>query len=97
MPSFVPRQRKHKVLERLTLDEKQSRLGVPVKKTESVFASETVTEEKRKIVETGSCTPQPKASGKKKKRLDKYIVKFPFCGMSLIDHQVTNLPPRTPN
>ncbi|KAI9789891.1 MAG: putative ATP-dependent RNA helicase DHR1 [Candelina submexicana] len=73
MPRFVPRQRKHKVLQR------QQRHGVPTaplgdsNAAEILPVSKSEKEEKRRRLKEELRAQQPKISSKKQKRLDKYI------------------------
>ncbi|KAI9697999.1 MAG: putative ATP-dependent RNA helicase DHR1 [Candelina mexicana] len=73
MPRFVPRQRKHKVLQR------QQRHGVPTAPMGDSNAAEILPvskgekEEKRRRLREELRAQQPKISSKKQKRLDKYI------------------------
>jgi ATP-dependent RNA helicase DHX37/DHR1 len=75
MPRFVPRQRKHKVLRR-TNDSSQT----PTKSVDDSNAAELVPlsqrerDEKKRALKEELKAQQPKMSGKKQKRLEKYIV-----------------------
>ncbi|KAF2128812.1 DEAH-box RNA helicase-like protein [Dothidotthia symphoricarpi CBS 119687] len=71
MPKFVPRQRKHKVLAR----RKQSHDYAPEANAEEILPREEQerAEKKQALKEELTREAQGKISGKKKKRLDKYI------------------------
>ncbi|KAI1911748.1 putative ATP-dependent RNA helicase DHR1 [Ophidiomyces ophidiicola] len=69
MPKFVPRQRKHKVLVR----EKKPTQARDSNVTEIQPISKSEREEKKRILREELAAQQPKISGKKQKRLDKYI------------------------
>lgn len=73
MPKFVPRQRKHKVLAR----RKQSHDYAPDANAEEILPREEQerAEKKQALKEELTREAQGKISGKKKKRLDKYIVR----------------------
>ena len=77
MPKFVPRQRKHKVRKRQ--EQNDGKLGVPVSSdsnaAEILPVSFTEKEEKRRDMRNALREQQPKASSKKQKRLEKYIVR----------------------
>ncbi len=72
MPRFVPRQRKHKVRNRL----EQARGNIDVSTGNDSNAAEilatTITEKEKKRQDM----QQPKIPSKKQKRLDKYIVRI---------------------
>ncbi|KAK3062567.1 hypothetical protein LTS18_003797, partial [Coniosporium uncinatum] len=74
MPKFVPRQRKHKARAREASANPATNNGDP-NATEIVPASQAEKEERRRILREELRTQQPKVSGKKQKRLDKYIDK----------------------
>ena len=80
MPRFVPRQRKHKVRKRLEQD--GGTVCVPTSMdsnaVEILPTSVTEKERKRQDMRNALRVGQPKVSGKKQKRLDKYIV----CSLS---------------
>ncbi|TPX20374.1 putative ATP-dependent RNA helicase DHR1 [Coccidioides immitis] len=70
MPKFVPRQRKHKVLAR------EGKAALPQEDTnaaEVLPVSKVEREEKLRLLREELRAQQPKISGKKQKRLDKYI------------------------
>lgn len=78
MPPFVPRQRKHRV---------RQRLEQPSAKTNSEFNPNVIEilppdkrerEERRQALRTELRGQKNKISSKKQKRLDKYIVKLRF-------------------
>lgn len=70
MPKFVPRQRKHKARAR----ENQPKLSQDTNATEVAPVSKEEKEERRRKLREELRAQQPKISGKKQKRLDKYIV-----------------------
>ncbi|KAM5475201.1 putative ATP-dependent RNA helicase DHR1 [Microsporum audouinii] len=69
MPKFVPRQRKHKARAR----ENQPKLSQDTNATEVAPVSKEEKEERRRKLREELRAQQPKISGKKQKRLDKYI------------------------
>lgn len=76
MPKFVPRERKHKVRQRLAQqggeNEANDLAAADPNAVEILPSSEK--EKKKQELKTAIQAQQPKISGKKKKRLDKYIV-----------------------
>ena len=76
MPKFVPRQRKHKVRKRL--EQNGGNKGVPTgndsNAAEILLLNATEKEKKRQDMKMALRAQQTKVSGKKQKRLDKYIV-----------------------
>ena len=74
MPKFVPRQRKHRVRERLKHDGADSRLTRDSNPLETVPIISNGKEEERQRRNYAIRAEQPTMSSKKKKRLDKYIV-----------------------
>ena len=76
MAKFVPRQRKHKVRKRL--EQNAGKLGIPASSdsnaVELLPVNATENEKKRQDMRNALREQQPKASGKKQKRLEKYIV-----------------------
>lgn len=74
MPKFVPRQRKHRVKERLTRHGHEPEKTLDSNPTEIVPSSKNEKEEKRQSMKAALRSQQPVMSSKKKKRLDKYIV-----------------------
>ncbi|KAK3060618.1 hypothetical protein LTS18_008131, partial [Coniosporium uncinatum] len=74
MPKFVPRQRKRKARAREASANPATNNGDP-NATEIVPASQAEKEERRRILREELRVQQPKVSGKKQKRLDKYIDK----------------------
>jgi ATP-dependent RNA helicase DHX37/DHR1 len=80
MPKFVPRQRKHKVLARQKASGglHEDNAGNDANATEILPAEKREREERKsKMREELAREAQGKMSGKKKKRLDKYIVRSP--------------------
>lgn len=78
MPKFVPRQRKHKVLARQKQNESvgDAKGAVDANAAEIIPAEQRAREErKRALREELTRETSGKMSGKKKKRLDKYIVR----------------------
>ncbi|KAF2084376.1 P-loop containing nucleoside triphosphate hydrolase protein [Saccharata proteae CBS 121410] len=76
MPKFVPRQRKHKVLARQQREGTTNDVGVDgadANAAEIMPASKTEREEKRRKLREELKAEKGKMSGKKQKRLDKYI------------------------
>lgn len=75
MPKFVPRERKHKVRQRLEQQGGENGantlLAADPNAVEILHSNE---KEKKQELKTALQAQQPKISGKKKKRLDKYIV-----------------------
>lgn len=84
MPPFVPRQRKHKVRERLSRNEKNAGSNAQLIATETVFSNETAEDKKSNALKNALNIQQQKMSSKKKKRLEKYIVMSIFCGVRRI-------------
>lgn len=84
MPPFVPRQRKHKVRERLSRNEKNAGSNAHSIATETVFSNETAKDTKSNAIKSALNIQQQKTSSKKKKRLEKYIVMSIFCGVRRI-------------
>ena len=74
MPKFVPRQRKHKVLQRTKNDRPSSATGGDSNPMEILPSEKAQQEEKRREIKAQLRAQQPKMSAKKQKRLDKYIV-----------------------
>jgi len=72
MVPFVPRQRKHKVRQRLEGKER-GRSGDETNALE-ITPSFTQKEERKKAIKNASRSEQPKMSSRKQKRLDMYIV-----------------------
>ena len=83
MPKFVPRQRKHKVLRR-TNGGKDATPALDSNALELLPASQREREEKRRKLKEELRAQQPKMSGKKQKRLDKYIVSVIFVCVETI-------------
>ena len=77
MPKFVPRQRKHKVRKRLEQggDDLSVRISSDSNAAEILPVTVTEKEKKRQDLKNALRVQQPKASSKKQKRLDKYIVR----------------------
>lgn len=84
MPPFVPRQRKHKVRERLSRNEKNAGSNAQSFATETMFSNETAEDRKSNTIKNTLNIQQQKMSSKKKKRLEKYIVMSIFCGVRRI-------------
>ena len=79
MAKFVPRQRKHKVLQRQK-DKARRRStdgGEDTNAEEIPSAWEAQRQAKKRELKDAAKAAQPTMSGKKKKRLDKYIVRKP--------------------
>ncbi len=76
MPKFVPRQRKHKVRDRLKQDGGYSGVNNDSNTVEIVPTTNDEKEEKRRRIKDAIRAQQPIMSIKKKKRLDKYIVRL---------------------
>ena len=74
MPKFVPRQRKHKVLQRTKNDRPTPGTGEDSNPVEILPVDKAQHEEKRRELKAQLRAQQPKVSSKKQKRLDKYIV-----------------------
>ena len=76
MPKFIPRQRKHKVIQRQKTSSNRS--NAPdhgdTNAVEILSSPQTEKEKKRAELKTAIHAEQPHVSSKKKKRLDKYIV-----------------------
>ena len=97
MPKFVPRQRKHKVRERLGQDGGNSGVTKDSNALEIGPDDNNEKEEKRKRMKDAIRAKQPVMSSKKKKRLDKYIVR-PRSGCSKnVILQADRKPSRTTN
>lgn len=74
MPLFVPRQRKHRVIQRLAHNDRKTEPTLDTNTIEILPASKREQEEKRNILRAELRGHQQKISSKKQKRLDKYIV-----------------------
>ena len=75
MAKFVPRQRKHKVLRRNNGSSHRTSASVEDSNTaEIVPLSQRDREDKKRRLREELRAQQPKMSGKKQKRLEKYIV-----------------------
>jgi hypothetical protein len=76
MPTFVPRQRKHKIQKRVikSHDQEREQGNGDANATLLLPASKQEQEEKRRALKEKLRSDAPKISGKKQKRLDKYIV-----------------------
>ena len=74
MPKFVPRQRKHKVRERLKQYGGSSSVVNDSNAVEIPPAEINEKEQKRRKLKDAIRAEQPVMSSRKKKRLDKYIV-----------------------
>lgn len=74
MPKFVPRQRKHKVLQRTKDNGTSPRTGRDSNPVEILPVEKAKREEKRRELKAQLRAQQPTMSSKKQKRLDKYIV-----------------------
>ncbi len=72
MAPFVPRQRKHKVRQRLKSKTREGAGDDP--NVLELPSSTTQKEEKRKAIKSALRAQQPKMSSRKQKRLDNYIV-----------------------
>lgn len=81
MAKFVPRQRKHKVRKRLEQNDGNEgpKYGLDTNPVEIQSATATEREKKRQQMKQSLRAKHPKASGKKQKRLDKYIVGESFA------------------
>lgn len=77
MAKFVPRQRKHKVLQRQKDKPRRRNIdgGEDTNVDEIPSASEAQRQAKKQELKDAAKAQQPTMSGKKKKRLDKYIVR----------------------
>ncbi len=75
MPRFVPRQRKHKVLQRQKQDGGSTTAAGDSNAAEIWPASKGEKEDRRRRLKEELRAQQPKMSSKKQKRLDKYIVR----------------------
>ena len=78
MAPFIPRQRKHKVRQRLKHHDKKPETELDPNAFENVPLSKREREEKRKALRAEILGQGQKISSKKQKRLDKYIVKLQF-------------------
>jgi ATP-dependent RNA helicase DHX37/DHR1 len=72
MPKYIPRQRKHKLRQR---DNQSAATPVDTNATEIVPVSKAEKEERRQKLKEELRGQQPKMSSKKRKRLEKYIVR----------------------
>lgn len=72
MPSFIPRQRKHKVRRRNHHGENPN--GVDSNAAEILPGNKTEKEEKKQAMKAHFRAQQSKMTSRKQKRLDKYIV-----------------------
>lgn len=90
MAKFTPRQRKHKINKR---EKRPTVVPQDTNVVELQPVSKTEKEEKRQKLKEELRAQQPKISGKKQKRLDKYIVRE-LAPMSLI-HDLTSQYRRT--
>lgn len=72
-PKFVARQRKHKVLARLKEKSRNSEPIIDTNATEHIPAAKAELDEKKRLLKEELQKGGPKISGKKAKRLDKYI------------------------
>lgn len=75
MPKFVPRERKHKLRRKDTRDGKSGPSN-DSNAPELIPGPKSEREEKRRQLKEDLRAQQPKVSSKKKKRLDKYVVRF---------------------
>lgn len=73
MPKFVPRQRKHKVLARTKDKDTHGAPGVDSNSIEHIPAAKAELEEKRRALKAQLEAEGQRVSGKKAKRLEKYI------------------------
>jgi ATP-dependent RNA helicase DHX37/DHR1 len=73
MPKFVPRQRKHKVLARLKNHGIDANPETDTNKVEYIPPAKAAIEEKKRRLKEELQSQGPKVSGKKAKRLEKYI------------------------
>ncbi|KAI9677684.1 MAG: putative ATP-dependent RNA helicase DHR1 [Caeruleum heppii] len=73
MPKFVPRQRKHKARRKVGDHGHQSSVAAESNVAEILPVSATEKEERKRQLREQLRAQQPKMSGKKQKRLDKYI------------------------
>ncbi|KAI9718881.1 MAG: hypothetical protein M1812_003765 [Candelaria pacifica] len=73
MPRFVPRQRKHKVLQRQQQNGGPTAAAGDSNAAEILPSSKSEKEERRRRMKEALRAQQPKMSSKKQKRLDKYI------------------------
>ena len=76
MPKFVPRQRKHRVKHRLKQNGGNSEAITDSNVMEIMSTTSNEKEEKRKYMKDAMYAGRPIISGKKKKRLEKYIVRL---------------------
>jgi ATP-dependent RNA helicase DHX37/DHR1 len=74
MPPFVPRQRKHRVRQRLAHNDRKTEPTINSNAIEILPASKKEEEEKRNTLKAKLSDEKQKISSKKQKRLDKYIV-----------------------
>ena len=76
MAKFIPRQRKHKVLQRQKDKSRRRSIngGEDTNAEEIPSASEAQRQAKKQELKDAAKAARPTMSGKKKKRLDKYIV-----------------------
>ena len=81
MPKFVPRQRKHKVRARESQNGISTDVGGDSNAVEVLPTGRLEKEEKRRQIKEEFRAQQPKMSGKKQKRLDKYIVSLTLCAI----------------
>ena len=75
MTKFIPRQRKHRTRDKLKHHGKESKASNDSNTIEIAAATRDEKEEKRQNMKDAMRAGQPLMSGKKKKRLDKYIVR----------------------
>lgn len=78
MPKFVPKERKHKVRQRLGQDGQiggDDAAAADSNAMEILPSSSTEKEQKRQRMKESLRAQQSKISGKKQRRLDKYIVR----------------------
>ena len=78
MPRFVPRQRKQRVLRRSAKNGASTNGGADTNTMEILPSEQTEKEKLRLRLKDEIRAQQPQMSSKKQKRLDKYIVNFPF-------------------
>jgi len=75
MPKFVARERKHKVRRRLGGTNSKNGIGQSDSNAAEILPGNTTEkEQKRQDLKNALRVRQPRISGKKQKRLDKYIV-----------------------
>ena len=78
MPKFVPRERKHKVrrrLEEICIGNGNGALRPDPNAIETLLGTTTERDFQRQATKDALRAQQPRMSGKKQKRLDKYIVR----------------------